>query len=158
MTHIVLIGFMGSGKSTLASTLSLTFTLPIFSTDAVIENLNQMRIAKIFEIYGECFFRSQESKIFAQIQKLSKPHIIDCGGGFGIYQDVNSLGEVVFLDVEFDVIYSRLSILKNHNRPLFDHNVKKLFYSRLEIYRAKADVILKTDQEVLEWITSNQRA
>lgn len=142
---------MGSGKSTLAQSLSSLFSLPVFSTDCRVEELMQMKIADIFHQYGEKFFRTKEEEIFFEIANLNTLHIIDCGGGFGIYQDVRVLGEVIFLDIPFDVISQRV-VEDAVCRPLFDDCVKELYDSRLKIYREKADVILRNDQEIKEWI------
>lgn len=149
--HLVLIGFMGSGKSTLAQRLASLFSLPIFSTDCRIENLMQMKIVDIFHQYGEEFFRAKEKEIFFEIANLSVPHIIDCGGGFGAYQDVEILGEVVFLDLPFDVISQRV-IQDAVCRPLFDDRAKELYDLRAKTYSAKANVILRSDWEIEEWI------
>lgn len=145
MRHLVIIGFMGSGKSTLSSILASSLDLPIFSTDERIAQQMQMPIPKIFEIFGEDFFRLQEARIFKKMLWLDETHIVDCGGGFGAYQEVNQLGKVIFLDLEFGEILERMSKEEREKRPLFTSlsKAKELFVQRRAIYQKKAQIVLK---------------
>lgn len=149
MRHLVIIGFMGSGKSTLSSMLSCSFGLPIYSTDEMITQHMQMPIAEIFKIFGEDFFRTQETEIFKRILQIDHPHIIDCGGGFGAYQKVEELGRVIFLDLKFDEILERMSEQERKKRPLFASlsKARELFIQRRAIYLKKAQLILNPLEE-----------
>lgn len=152
MKHLVVIGFMGSGKSTFSSSLSCSLGLNVYSTDAMIAQQMQMPITKIFEVFGEDFFRTQETNLFKKIFQLTHRHIIDCGGGFGAYQEVDQLGKVIFLDLEFDEIVERMSHQEREKRPLFASlfKAKELFIQRRAIYLKKAQIILKqADQKSL---------
>ena len=156
MKHCLLIGFMGSGKSSLALNLSKEFSLPIFSTDLAISRQLQMPISDIFSHFGEEFFRAQESRIFAIIKQLEAVHIIDCGGGFGYYQEVNALGKVIFLDLEFEEILQRMNKNERSKRPLFsdEAKAKELFLQRREVYLAKADIRLESLKDLKEQISA----
>ncbi len=156
MKHLILIGFMGSGKSSLASNLSRELLLPVFSTDLAISEQLQMSISDIFSHFGEEFFRAQESRIFAAIKQLEAVHIIDCGGGFGYYQEVNALGKVIFLDLEFEEILQRMNEDERSKRPLFGNEAKakELFLQRREVYLAKADIRLKSLKDLKEQINA----
>lgn len=147
MSHLVIIGFMGSGKSRLSSLISHRFGVPVFSTDDEIIKSMQMSIAEIFERFGEEFFRLKENEIFDQIASLSGSYVVDCGGGFGIYQEVKALGEVVFLDVEFEVILERMDATERKKRPLMARVSREMFDYRRAIYMEKANLTL---QEVRE--------
>lgn len=152
MKHLVLIGFMGSGKSTFSSILSQAFRLPVFSTDAEIIQDLQMPISQIFEVLGEDFFRKEEARVFEKILQLKHLHIIDCGGGFGFYQDVGRLGEVVFLDLSLDEIVQRLGQEEREKRPLFSskQEVQRIFAERREGYLKNSRMILrKTNQDAV---------
>lgn len=152
MKHVILIGFMGSGKSTLASLLSPRLNLPIFSTDLTIEKKIKMPISQIFKTFGEDFFRQEEDEVFFKIKALQTPYLIDCGGGFGAYQNVNELGVVVFLDIKINEIYKRLNVQEKAKRPLAHENLERLFKTRHQIYHQKADVILKGSESLEEII------
>lgn len=149
MNHLVIIGFMGSGKSVFSSMLSRSFDLPVFSTDETILMQMQMPISKIFEVFGEDFFRKEEAKTFEKILQLNNPHIIDCGGGFGAYQEVEQLGRVIFLDLEFEGILERMSEQERVKRPLFASlsKARELFIQRREIYLRRAQIVLKQSDE-----------
>ena len=63
-THnIFLIGFMGVGKSTVSDYLSKILASPQVEMDQVIVNKEHMSINKIFEEYGEEYFRNCETKL-----------------------------------------------------------------------------------------------
>lgn len=145
MKHLVIIGFMGSGKTTFASTLAHHFSIPLISTDQMIEEQVEMPISKIFKTFGEEFFRLQESEVFKTILQLKDSHIIDCGGGFGINQEVQELGRVIFLDLEFDEIVQRMNEGERKKRPLFASlfKARELFIQRRAIYEMKSNLILK---------------
>lgn len=145
MKHLVIIGFMGSGKSAFSSVLAHRFSMPLISTDQIIEEQVRMPISEIFKTFGEEFFRLQESQVFRKVSQLRDPHIIDCGGGFGINQEVQELGRVIFLDLEFDEIVQRMNEEERKKRPLFSSfsKAKELFIQRRQIYEKKSTIILK---------------
>ena len=61
--NIVFLGMMGSGKTSIGSIVSRRLNLNFFDTDQVIENNEDMKIAKIFQSKGERFFRDIEKKL-----------------------------------------------------------------------------------------------
>lgn len=150
MKHLVLIGFMGSGKSSLALKISQLYSIPVFSTDSAIIEEMGMSISDIFKDYGEKFFRLKENKIFAKIRNLSSLHIIDCGGGFGAYQNVTSLGKVIFLDLEFEEIMQRMSLRERFKRPLFDNlqSAYQLFLQRRKLYAQRAEIRFRSIEDL----------
>ena len=54
---IVLLGMMGSGKTTLGKIISKKLKIKFFDTDSIIEKECGLKINKIFDIYGEKYFR-----------------------------------------------------------------------------------------------------
>ena len=71
---------MGSGKTSIGSIVSRRLNLNFFDTDQVIENNEDMKIAKIFQSKGERFFRDIEKKITLDILR-NKKGVIALGGG-----------------------------------------------------------------------------
>lgn len=158
MKHLVLIGFMASGKSTLASLLSTSLKLPIFSSDAWIENQSGISIAEIFSLYGESEFREWERKAFGQAMSLGKSHIIDCGGGFVLQNDVRELGRVYYLQVELEEIQRRLMAKEESSKRPLTNQIKSLYEMREKIYQAQADKIIGSETRLEEIIEDWRRS
>jgi len=78
--NIVFLGMMGSGKTSIGSIVSRRLNLNFFDIDQTIENDQEMKVAKIFEIKGENFFREIEKKITLDILR-NKKGVIALGGG-----------------------------------------------------------------------------
>ena len=79
---IVLIGMMGSGKTTVGRILSKSLKLNFIDTDILIEKNCGIKIRKIFDKYGEEYFRRTEEKIILDILLNKKtPGVIALGGG-----------------------------------------------------------------------------
>ncbi|ANV98654.1 hypothetical protein BBW65_07515 [Helicobacter enhydrae] len=158
--HYLLIGFMGSGKSTLCNRVSEALQIPIYCLDDEIQNKIGMSIAKIFECYGEEFFRTQEAEVLRGIETLQKPHLIDCGGGTPIFHSVRTYGKVCFVQESFEVIAQRLQ--GDDTRPLF-RDVQKahqLFSQREMIYLESADYVLSGGnkfEKLKDWILKEER-
>ena len=57
VTWVALAGFTGTGKSRIGWELSRRLSLTFIDTDRVVERVSNMRIADIFETFGEQTFR-----------------------------------------------------------------------------------------------------
>ncbi len=108
---IFLIGFMGSGKSYLGKRWADANKLPFYDLDALIEEDERMTVDKIFEIYGEDYFREKEAAVLRNTDKFTDA-IIACGGGTPCYFDnmhwMNKNGVTVFLNETEDNIYNHI--------------------------------------------------
>jgi shikimate kinase len=151
--NILLIGFMGVGKGTTARAFSKEYGVYIIDTDDLIESKENKKIPKIFEKYGEKYFRELEQETANWLERSVKNTLISCGGGFYKVKNLNKIGKVVLLDAPFDWIYNRLLTAKNSKaklakRPLFQDlkKAKALYKERMQAYRKKADFILKVDK------------
>ena len=60
--NIVLIGFMGTGKSTISEYMKQKFGMEVIEMDQIIAQRQGMTISKIFETYGEEYFRELETE------------------------------------------------------------------------------------------------
>ncbi|MDR0675768.1 MAG: 3-dehydroquinate synthase [Elusimicrobiota bacterium] len=87
--NIILTGFMGTGKSSVSKELLKILNqknlkkneiFELLDTDEIIEKIEKRKISKIFETYGELYFRDIEAKIVKKIAKLNNK-IISTGGG-----------------------------------------------------------------------------
>jgi len=161
--NIILIGFMGVGKGTIARAYAKAYGVYNIDTDDLIESKTNKEVKKIFERYGEEFFRNLEQETAKWIEANVKSTLISCGGGFYKVNNLKKLGTVVLLDASFEWIHKRLKNAKNSKaklakRQLFqkEKEAKKLYNERVEIYRQVADVIVDVEKlstkEILEQI------
>ena len=147
--NILLIGFMGVGKGTIARAFAKEYGVYNIDTDDLIESKENRRIPKIFEKFGEDYFRALERDTAKWLEKSVKGTLISCGGGFYKVDNINKIGKVVYLDAPFDWIYNRLSTAKNAEsklakRPLFQDlkKAKSLYKERKKAYKKVADLIV----------------
>ena len=141
MNKIILIGFMSSGKTSVARILSIKKNIIHIDTDLEIERMFSLKIAEIFDKYGESFFREQESIILKKIENSNSNMIISTGGGTPIHssnmQKLNKIGKTIYLESSFDFLYKNLKRDKE-SRPLCKmYNKKelnKIYNERIKIY------------------------
>ena len=93
--------------------------VPFLDADAEIEKAANMSIQEIFIRDGEDFFRKREAQVILRLMKGS-PSILSTGGGAFIQeanrQAISSLGVSLWLDVEIDLLWSRVK--NKDTRPL----------------------------------------
>ena len=141
MNKIILIGFMSSGKTSVAKILSIKKNIIHIDTDLEIERRFSLKIAEIFDKYGESFFREQESIILKKIENSNSKMIISTGGGTPIHssnmQKLNKIGKTIYLESSFDFLYKNLKRDKE-SRPLCKmYNKKelnKIYKERIKVY------------------------
>ncbi len=155
MNKVALCGFMGCGKTTVALALEKKYKLKHIDTDKYIEEKENMTIKKMFESYGEGYFRDKE---FEAICTLSKEngYVLALGGGAVTFErNVKALKEngytLIFLDTDFEVIKERL--LGDKTRPLLKTNdIETLYKKRYPIYENACDVKVICGSEDAETI------
>ncbi|MBN1326444.1 MAG: shikimate kinase [Candidatus Cloacimonetes bacterium] len=140
---IILIGFMGSGKTFLGNKLAQLLSVDFYDLDREMEVRTKMTIPEFFTQFGEKKFRQLESRVFLN-WKL--PGVIATGGGLvdleinrKFLKSDNKL--VVWLDPDWDVIWSRISetsrpLVKKHS----DLALKELWIKRCPYYRESCDI------------------
>ena len=154
---IVLIGMMGSGKSTVGKILSKILKFNFIDTDILIEKKCGLKITKIFDKYGEKYFRRKEEEIVLNtLLNDKKPCVVALGGGAFLNKKLQKiiLKETIsiWLDTTIELIYKRCK--KSNQRPLLyeDNNknlkeiIKNLLKIRNPIY-SKAKFIVKTNEQ-----------
>jgi len=149
--RIYLTGFMGSGKSTIGRLLSEKLGIPFVDLDREIEYKLSLSPTEVFERYGEQVFRDQETELLQKFQ--TDPLIIATGGGCFIHnrQWMLENGVVLFLDVPYLQLVSRLGA--DPTRPLWK-NAEQLYKDRYEEYKKAHHQIdaSGTPEEVVERI------
>ncbi len=159
--NILLIGFMGVGKGTIARAFAKEYGVYNVDTDDLIESKENRKISKIFQKYGEKYFRDLEQETANWLEACVKGTLISCGGGFYKVKNLNKIGKVVLLDASFDWIYNRLKNSPNAEaklakRPLFQDlkKAKALYKERKKEYKKVADFIIdvedRSDKKILK--------
>lgn len=141
---------MGVGKTAVGQKLAKALDMGFFDIDTEIQKTQGMTISKIFENFGEEYFRVCESLECRKIHALSG-YVISTGGG--IILNTNNaivLKEqciVIHLTATAQTIFNRL---KNDNsRPLLVsdklHQIEQLYKKRKALYEQIADFSIQTD-------------
>ncbi len=159
--NLVLVGFMGTGKSSIGSRLAQRLRMQFLDMDREIEHLLGMPVERIFRVYGEKRFRSEES-IMARKLGQRENLVIATGGGVVLNpKNIEALrqnGIVVRLKATPQDILNRVS-RKKGTRPLLRKNVKieqieNMLQEREEFY-SLADYSIDTSGRELDDIVNN---
>jgi len=147
--NIVLVGFMGVGKGQIARELAVKTSLYTVDCDDLVESAMNMKVKKIFAHFGEQKFRELELQTAKWLEKNVKKTIISTGGGFVNVPNLKKIGTIVYLHAEYGYIIDRImnhpnAAKKIKKRPLLQDlpSAKKLFQTRLSIYRNVADHVI----------------
>lgn len=124
--HIVLIGFMGTGKSTVGKLIAERLQWETVDTDDYVEGRYGMRIADMFRVRGERYFREREHEALMQLMQRERPLVVTTGGGIVLRADnvaqMTDNGWVVALTATRDVLVQRLK--NDSTRPLLAGDVE----------------------------------
>ena len=159
MNNLYIVGFMGAGKSTIGSLLKEKTKQNFYDLDKEIEKSTNLKISKIFEIYGERYFRKLETKILKNIAKQNN-YIVSTGGGTILKRKnlkiMQKSGTILFLNCKLSICLNRI---KNKNaRPLLLTNKQKIenmFNKRQKKYLKIANITVenyKTKKDCLNLI------
>ena len=146
MENIILIGMPGVGKSTLGVILAKLIGYRFLDTDLIIQEKCGTLLKNIIENEGVDGFIETENRICAVVN-ASKAVIAT--GGSAVYgkeamEHFRSIGTVIYLDQEFDVIDKRLSDIKGRGVVLHEgQTLLDLFNERDPLYRKYAHIICK---------------
>ncbi len=155
--NIVLIGFMGTGKTTVGKILSKKLKWTFVDTDYYIEKKTRVSIKRIFETYGEQYFRSLEKEAIDDIFS-STNLVISTGGGVILnYENVEKLkvnGKIYLLHGNFETIIYNLENSRK-KRPLllkdnWKNKARELIKKRKDLYNLSADYIISIDNKSLD--------
>lgn len=156
---IYLCGFMGCGKTTVGKLLARKLDCGFFDMDAYITEKEGMEIPQIFAEKGEKYFREAETEAIRGL--AAENGVIACGGGAMLKKEnvgiASAEGTVVYIDVPFEVCYSRIA--GDRNRPIVMNNTKEeleiIYDGRAPVYSENASVTVSgegTAEEIAERI------
>ena len=148
MNNLVLCGFMGSGKTTVGKKMAKRLDLEFVNTDDIVEQLQQMPISEIFQVFGEKFFRDLETRVCQETVK-KQGQLISVGGGtlernenVEIFRQAGDT--ILFLNTPFEVCYNRIK--GDRSRPVAMDKTKEelfsLYQRRYAQYMAAAELII----------------
>ncbi len=133
---IVLVGLMGVGKTTIGRRLAARLGLPFVDADAEIETAAGMRIAEIFERFGEAHFRDGERRVIARLID-GRRKVIATGGGAFMNADTRALilesATAVWLKADIETIVARVG--RRDDRPLLQGRDARVVLSELAAVR-----------------------
>jgi len=155
--NIIFIGFMGSGKSTVGQAIAKRLKRICFDTDSIIEDSEGKKIVDIFKENGEEYFRDREIDIADHFYRFIKVCVLSTGGGLPtVVENMQGLGIIFFLDIDFDFMMSRMTQDDIKQRPLLQdlEKARKLFHTRREIYKKQSHFTIKiTGQDMPEIVS-----
>ncbi|ROR27142.1 shikimate kinase [Mobilisporobacter senegalensis] len=159
--NIILIGFMGSGKTSVGKLLAKSLSFQFIDTDEEIEEKNKMKISKIFDVYGEEYFRDLETNYIKNLIHHIQSSVISTGGGLPVREGnseiLRELGVVVYLKARKETIINRVK--EDDTRPLLqtddlEGRVNSLLTLREPSYRETAHIEIETDDLSISEIIS----
>lgn len=151
--NIVLIGMPGSGKSTIGKEVAKKLNMKFVDLDTYIEEKNNRTISKIFEDFGEDFFRLKETECCKDTALMKRVVIATGGGVVKKKQNIDLLksnGIVINIDRNIDMIYNDLKKTLDDGtnyRPLFKNfkSLEKIYNERCELYLSLSDYTVKNN-------------
>lgn len=79
-TTIALLGVRGAGKSTVGAELARRLGVPHVEVDRRIEAAAGLRLAEIFELHGEAYYRRVERAVLDELLTRPSPMVLATGG------------------------------------------------------------------------------
>lgn len=152
LPNLILIGPMGAGKSTIGRLLAAELSRDFHDSDHEIQARCGADIPWIFDVEGEVGFRLREEQVIEDLTVLAGV-VIATGGGAVLREDnrrrLRERGTVIYL---FTTVEQQLKrVAKDRNRPLLqrpdrEQVLRDMFELRDPLYRATADIVVRTDR------------
>ena len=146
--NVILIGMPGCGKTTIGVELSEKIGYGYVDSDSVIVAREGKRLSEIIAEVGREGFLDIEAKVNSE---LCADRCVIATGGSVIYRDyamqkLKTLGTLVYLQLSYETIESRLGDLKARGVALKDgFTLRDLYEERTPLYEKYADIVVKLD-------------
>lgn len=141
--NVILIGMPGSGKTTIGTELAEVLGYGYIDSDSVIVAREGMRLNELMAKVGRETFLDIEAKINSEI---CADRCVIATGGSVIYrenamQKLATLGKIVYLQLPYEVIASRLGDLVKRGVALKEgYTLRDLYNERAPLYEKYADI------------------
>ncbi len=150
---IVLIGMMGSGKSTVGKKLARKLNLQFYDSDKVLEEREALNIIDIHEFMGAKYFQQIEEEVIKEIIDYGTIILSTGGSSFmneNIRKFIKEKAVSIWLDVDFETIYERVSRRNTRPELIAAEDKKELLIKMIEertpIF-SQADITIESDLE-----------
>lgn len=148
--NIILIGMPGAGKSTLGIVLAKILNYDFMDADLVIQNQCDKTLQKLIDACGPEGFIEVENQI---LRDLEATKTIIATGGSAVYSEeamehLSSIGRIVYLQISFDELVSRLHDLQERGVVLkggIGMSLRELYDERKPLYEKYANVTIDVD-------------
>ena len=148
--NIILIGMPGAGKSSVGVVLAKVLNYDFLDCDLLIQRKYGKTLQEIIDTEGNAAFITKEDAVLKTIQ--TQQTIISTGGS-AIYSDeamahLKTLGTVIYLEVSFEEMVSRLSNLDERGVVMKDGkgmSLEALYEEREPLYSHYADVTVNVE-------------
>ncbi len=145
MNNIILIGMPGVGKSSIGVILAKELGMQFLDSDLIIQEQEHRLLREILDQDGIDGFLAAEERVNASIEA---DHAVIATGGSAVYsekamQHLKTIGTVVYLKLEYELLSRRLGNLHNRGVVLREgQTLKELFAERGPLYEKYADLIV----------------
>lgn len=151
--NLILIGMPTSGKSTVGIILAKALGYDFVDLDLVMQKKTGKKLYQLMDKMGiDGFLALEEETALA----LDCHHTVIAPGGSIIYgekamEHLQSLGRVIYLEIDFDMLSERLHDAKNRGVALRDgQTLEELYEERAPLYEKYADLTLGERGHALE--------
>ncbi len=151
--NVILIGMSGAGKSTLGVLLAKAMGKNFFDTDILIQQSEGKLLQQILDEDGMSYFLAAEERI---VSALDIHGTVIATGGSVVYSEktmahLRSLGTVVYLEVAYEELASRLSNIKTRGIVFKgSDDLRSVYLERLPLYEQYADLRVTCDGQGIE--------
>jgi shikimate kinase len=130
-------GMPASGKSTIGRLVARQLSLDFFDLDEIIVEKEGAPITDIFEKHGESYFRILEQVCLKEFISGHENFLLATGGGTPCFFDnmelMNKNGITIFLNVDIEDLYKKLSAKGIQKRPLLKDKSEELLLEELKL-------------------------
>ncbi|WP_212113312.1 shikimate kinase [Candidatus Shikimatogenerans silvanidophilus] len=154
--NLSLVGYMGSGKSSIGKFLEVILNNNFYDLDDIIIKKKKKNINKIFNFFGENYFRKEENKILKNFIKNNSNYILSVGGGtpcfFNNMEILNKKTITFYLKATPFSLFKRL-VFEKKKRPILSKlNDKELYFfikkhlKKREKFYNKSKIFINVDK------------
>jgi XRE family transcriptional regulator, aerobic/anaerobic benzoate catabolism transcriptional regulator len=153
---VALLGLRGAGKTTIGRRAARRLRVPFVELDHRIELAANLRLAELFSLHGEEYYRRLERDVLQAVLDEDRPMILATGGGIVTSADTFALLRrstiTVWLRATPEDHWNRV-LRQGDRRPMADHpqamsDLRALLAAREPLYAAAAHKVFTTDRTV----------